>query len=195
MIGKSFAASFAFVLACALLPGWAFAQTAQSEKSPPQTRQELHKDVETTIAHYKNVDPGIARFFKQSVGYVVFPKVGKAGLIVGFGHGDGELFERGRVVGVASITLGTVGLQAGVQEFSEIVFFESPAALDRFKRNKFEFAASASAVIVKAGAASSQKYRDGVAVFTEPRGGAMVEAAVGSQKFTYKPDATQPKKK
>jgi len=191
MTGKS----FAFILAFALLPGSAFAQTAETAKTPEQTRQELRKDVESTIAHYKNADPGIARFFKQSAGYVVFPKVGKAGYIVGFGRGDGELFEKGRVQGVATITVGTVGLQAGVQEYSEIVFFETRAALDRFKQNKFEFAASASAVIVKAGAAASQKYRDGVAVFTQPSGGAMVEAAVGSQKFSFKADAKQPKKK
>jgi len=180
---------FAVILAFALLPGWAFAQTAE------QARLELHKDVESAIAKYKNVDPGIDRFFKKSAGYVVFPKVGKAGLIVGFGHGDGELFEKGRVVGVASISVGTVGLQAGAQEYAEIVFFENRAALDRFKQNKFEFAASASAVIVKAGAAASTNYRDGVAVFAEPSGGAMVEAAVGGQKFSYKADAKQPKKK
>jgi lipid-binding SYLF domain-containing protein len=191
MTGKSFALPFAFVLACALLPGSAF---AQSEKTPEQTRMELHKEVQSTIAHYKNTDPGIDRFFKKSAGYVVFPKVGKAGLIGGFGHGDGELFERGRVVGVASISVGTVGLQAGAQEYSEIVFFENRAALDRFKQNKFEFAASASAVIVKAGAAASENYRDGVAVFTQPSGGAMVEAAVGSQKFNFKADAKAPKK-
>ncbi len=181
---NSFAAPFVVALACVLLPGWAFAQA----------REELHKDVESTIAHYKNADPGIARFFKQSAGYVVFPKVGKAGLIVGFGHGDGELFDKGRVVGVASISIGTVGLQAGAQEYSEIVFFENRAALDRFKQNKFEFAASASAVIVKAGAAASEKYRDGVAVFTQPSGGAMVEAAVGGQKFSYKADGKKGKK-
>jgi lipid-binding SYLF domain-containing protein len=181
--------SFAVFLAFALLPGWAFAQTGE------QTRQELHKDVQSTIAHYKNADPGTARFFKQSAGYVVFPKVGKAGYIVGFGRGDGELFEKGRVVGVTTITVGTVGLQAGVQEYSEIVFFENRAALDRFKQNKFEFAASASAVIVKAGVAATAKYRDGVAVFAEPSGGAMAEAAVGSQKFNFKADAKQPKKK
>ena len=109
MTGKSFALPFAFVLACALLPGSAF---AQSEKTPEQTRHELHKEVETTIAHYKNTDPGIDRFFKKSAGYVVFPKVGKAGLIVGFGRGDGELFERGRVVGVATITVGTSSTSA-----------------------------------------------------------------------------------
>jgi lipid-binding SYLF domain-containing protein len=192
MTPKSFAVPFAFALACAFLPA---SVSAQAEKTPAQSRQELHKEVESTIARYKNTDPGIERFFKKSAGYVVFPKVGKAGLIVGFGHGDGELFERGRVIGVASISVGTVGLQAGAQEYSEIVFFENRAALDRFKQNKFEFAASASAVIVKAGTAATTEYRDGVAIFTQPTGGAMVEAAVGGQKFSYKPDAKQPKKK
>jgi len=186
MTGKSFAVPFAFILACAFLSG---SVSAQAEKTPAQVRQELHKDVTQIVARYKKEDPGIDRFFKKSMGYVVFPKVGKAGLILGVGHGDGELFEKGRVVGVASISIGTVGLQAGAQEFSEIVFFENRAALDRFKQNKFEFAASASAVIIKKGTAATTEYRDGVAIFTQPTGGAMVEAAVGGQKFSYKPDA------
>ena len=44
-----------------------------------------------------------------------------------------------------------------------------------------------SAVAVKAGAAANAKYTDGVLVFTEERGGLMLEASIGGQKFTYKP--------
>jgi hypothetical protein len=50
-----------------------------------------------------------------------------------------------------------------------------------------KFAASASAVALKAGAAASAKYEDGVAVFTKPRGGLMVEAAIGGQEFGFVP--------
>jgi lipid-binding SYLF domain-containing protein len=136
----------------------------------------------------KKADPGIDKFFAQSVGYVVFPKVGKVGVIVGGGHGVGEVFEKGVPVGTATLSFGTVGLQAGIQEFSEVIFFQNAAALDRFKQNKFEFSANASAVIVKAGASAAANYRDGVVVFTHSTGGAMVEAAAGGQKFKFTPD-------
>ena len=47
------------------------------------------------------------------------------------------------------------------------------------------FAANASAVAIKTGAAAAAKYEDGVAVFTMPRRGLMAEASIGGQKFTF----------
>jgi lipid-binding SYLF domain-containing protein len=82
-----------------------------------------------------------------------------------------------------------VGLQAGAQTFSQVVFFKDEAALDRFKKNKFEFTANASAVAAKAGASTNADYRSGVAVFTRAEEGVMAEAAIGSQKFKYTAEA------
>jgi hypothetical protein len=42
-------------------------------------------------------------------------------------------------------------------------------------------------VAIKSGASADAKYADGVAVFTLTRAGAMAEASVGGQKFTYTP--------
>ncbi|MEA2734956.1 MAG: hypothetical protein QOE14_1407, partial [Humisphaera sp.] len=58
---------------------------------------------------------------------------------------------------------------------------------DRFRNNQLTFAANASAVAVKKGAASSMKYDNGVAVFVMPRAGLMAELSVGGQKFTFSP--------
>jgi lipid-binding SYLF domain-containing protein len=167
----------------------------KKEPTPAEQRAQLKKDVQSTIAAYKKADPGIDRFFKQSAGYVVFPTVGKVGLIVGVGDAMGEVYEKGKVIGTASMSFATVGLQAGAQEYSEIIFFKDAAAVDRFKQNKFEFTANASAVIVKAGAATANDYRDGVAVFAHPKGGAMAEAAVGTQKFKFTGAQAAAKKK
>ena len=95
------------------------------------------------------------------------------------------------------MTLATVGLQVGGQQYSQIVFFQDQAALDRFKQNKFEFAGNVSAVIAKSGAAVATKYNQGVAVFVDPVKGAMAEAAVGTQKFSFMSDtaAAAPAKK
>jgi lipid-binding SYLF domain-containing protein len=193
MTRRIFVFQLAAVLACGALPVLA-AEKEYKDMTPAEYRQKLHKDAESAIARIKKTDPGIDRFFKDSAGYVVFPRVGKVGFIVGGGGGDGELFEKGHVAGTASITLATVGLQVGAQEFSQIVFFENQASIDRFKQNKFEFTANVSAVIVTAGASKGANYRDGVVVFTHSTGGAMAEVALGTQKFSFKPEGGSAKK-
>ena len=162
--------------------------------TPEQQRAQARKEVPATVAAFKKADPGIDKFFAQSAGYVVFPKIGKVGFVVGGGHGIGEVFEGGKSIGTATTSFGTVGLQAGIQEFSEIIFFQNAATLDRLKKDKFEFTANASAVILKAGASASANYRDGVVVFTRASGGAMAEAAVGGQKFKFTPEGMAAKK-
>jgi lipid-binding SYLF domain-containing protein len=160
----------------------------KEKKSPAELRQKLAADVQGTIARFKKTDPGIERFLKESAGYAVYPTIGKLGFILGGGYGEGEVYESGKLAGVTSLSFGTVGLQAGAQEYSEIVFFKDTAALERFKQNKFEFDASASAVVWKSGAAAANDYRGGVAVFVLAKGGVMAEAAVGGQRFTFKPE-------
>lgn len=192
MTKRIFVIRLAAVLAFAALPGTAFTQ--EKQLTPEEQRAQLRKDTPVTIASYRKADPGIARFFKNSAGYVVFPRVGKVGFIFGGGHGAGEVYEKGKLIGTATITLATVGLQIGAQEFSQIIFFENAAALGRFKQNKFEFTANVSAVIITAGASDAANYRDGVVVFTQPRGGAMAEAALGTQKFSFTPEGRAGKK-
>jgi lipid-binding SYLF domain-containing protein len=181
------ALQLALVAACITLPGAAYAQAEQKRLSAAEYRQELAKNVQATIARYRKIDPGIERFFKESTGYVVFPNIGKAGFIVAGGHGDGEVFEKNKLIGTASVTIATIGLQAGIQDFSQIVFFQNQAAVDRFKQNRFEFATNVSAVILAAGASKGKNYTDGVVVFGHPNAGAMAEIALGTQKFNFKP--------
>ena len=188
MLKRTFLA--ALTLAFALLPYPAAAQgTNKPKKSPEVLRHELNAGVQATVERFKKTDPGIERFFKESAGYVVFPTVGKLGFILAGGYGEGEVYEAGNLIGVASVSFGSVGLTAGAQEYSEIVFFQDKAAVERFKQNKFEFDAAASAVVWKSGAASSANYRNGVVVIVHPKGGVMLEASVGGQKFSFKAES------
>jgi len=79
----------------------------------------------------------------------------------------------------------TVGFQLGGQSYSEVIFFEQANTLDGFKKGDFAFAAQASAVAVTAGASADAAYRNGVAVFTQAKGGLMYEASIGGQKFSF----------
>src|SRR4026209_1248836 len=151
-----------------------------------------------TIAVFKD-SPGSALFFDKAYGYAVFPTIGKAGLVVGGAHGTGRVYEKGQYVGDTSLTPLSGGFQAGGQAFSEIIFFENKAALDKFTAGNFELAATAQATAITATApptagtpgagatASATKneatttnaaYNDGMAVFTVAKGGLMYEASV-----------------
>lgn len=151
-----------------------------------QEKSKILADAQTAKAAFITADPGLANLFNSSYGYVIFPHIGKGAIIIGGGHGNGAVYEGGNAIGMAKITQLTVGAQIGGQAFREVIFFENKDALDRFKQNKFEFSAQASATAAKSGASANAQYRDGVQVFTEEINGLMVEASIGGQKFKYK---------
>ena len=125
-------------------------------------------------------------YFKEAVGYVVFPNVGKVGIGIGGARGSGEVFKDHKVIGSATLTQLSVGFQLGAQAFSQIIFFQNKNDLNRFTEDNFEFDASASAAFVTEGANASADYSNGAAVFTFSKGGLMYEASIGGQKFSYK---------
>lgn len=143
--------------------------------------------VQDAIDRAKTADSGLAEFFEKSVGYAVFPTVGKGAIGVGGAYGKGQLYENGRLVGYCTLTQATIGLALGGQTYTEFIFFETAEALERFKSGNFAFAAQASAVALKSGAAANARYEGGVAVFTMGEAGLMYEASIGGQKFTYEP--------
>jgi lipid-binding SYLF domain-containing protein len=114
--------------------------------------------------------------------------VGKGGYVVGGSYGRGVVYRAGGTIGYADITQATVGFQFGGESYMEVLAFETSEDLDRFTAGRLTFAANLSAVILKTGAAASAQYTEGVAIFAKPIGGAMVEAAVGGQQFTYVPE-------
>jgi lipid-binding SYLF domain-containing protein len=150
-----------------------------------------------------------AAFFSHSYGYAIFPSVGKGGLVLGAAHGVGRVYiSRGpKCIGDTAITQVSVGLQAGGETFAEIIFFQNKDAVRDFTSGDYEFGADVSAVVVTAGASGQAPttgntassggkkddtmgaYHKGLAVFTIIKGGAMLQAAVGGQKFSYKPRA------
>jgi lipid-binding SYLF domain-containing protein len=171
------------------------AQPAQEETpkkpvdTPPKGETELEQKAYAAITMFKETDPEMKRFFDDSKGYAVFPKVGKGGLIVGGAHGEGVVYERGafgtKVIGYTELSQGSIGLQAGGQVFSEIIFFQTEDALEKFKKGTTEFAGTASAVAASAGASADADYEAGVAVFTAGESGLMVQASIGGQGFSF----------
>lgn len=165
----------------AALPACSTEPKTAAEKST------LSANTDAALVSFKNADPSLAEVLNKSAGYVVFPEVGKAGFVIGGANGRGELYQNGVKVGYADISQATIGLQAGAQTFSELIVFLTSEQLEKFKTGKFEFAANVSAVAAKAGAAATADYSKGAVAFTQTKGGLMAEAAIGGQKFNYKP--------
>ncbi len=153
---------------------------AQSKKD-----NKIMADAKDAKAKLLMEDASLQDFFDNSAGYVIFPNVGKGGLIVGASAGNGVLYENDVAQGMAKLKKVSVGLQAGGQAIIEIIFFKDENALMGFKDGDFEFSAGVSAVVLKSGKAKNAKYEDGIAVFALPKAGLMAEAAVGGQKFSY----------
>lgn len=160
------------------------AEPAMAEK--PAGRAPTAK-VKETIAAVLALQPDLKDYFDKAAGYAVFPSVGKGAFIVGGAHGNGELIYHGSAVGTTEISEISVGLQAGGQEFSEVIFFESDSDVEEFKSGKTEFSSGFSAVAIVDGPTSKPPYREGVVVFTMTKGGLMAEMSVGGQKFKFKP--------
>ena len=100
----------------------------------------MRKDVPETIASYKKTDPAIDRFFKDSVGYVVFPRIGKVGFIVA-AVTAWEKFTRRAVGRHATITMATVACKSARRIQRDHLFPGSGRARS-LKQNKFEFTAT-----------------------------------------------------
>jgi len=164
-------------------------------------------DYNATVKTFKESSV-VKPFFGNSYGYAVFPTIGKGGIGIGGAHGSGKVYAGGKVTGDTSMTQLTIGFQLGGQAFSQIIFFKDERAYKEFISGEFEFSAQASAVAITAGAqakagtggstagatskgdAGSQakvEYQKGMVVFTHAKGGLMYEAALGGQKFSYKP--------
>jgi lipid-binding SYLF domain-containing protein len=151
--------------------------------------EELHEESKATVRRMTEEDPGLRPLLEKAHAYAVFPSVGKATAVLGGAYGKGEVFQGDQLVGYAGLAQLTLGVQIGGQTFSEIVLFQDKAAFDRFKAGRTAFAANASAVLVKAGAAATSNYDTGAMVFVSSEGGMMLEAAIGAQKFVFKPAA------
>lgn len=162
--------------------------TGAACSTAPETREgkaEMRRTSAEALNQAQQNDPSLRNLIEASAGCAVFPSIGKGAVGIGGAYGKGDLYQNGAVVGYCDMTQGTIGFQLGGQAYTEILVFENPAAVERFKNGNFRFDAQATAVALKSGAGANAKFVNGVAVFTMDEAGLMFEAAVGGQKFSY----------
>ncbi len=140
------------------------------------------KDAKATISKSHS---NIAELFNTSIGYAIFPNVGKGAYIIGAASGNGTVYQKGTLIGYSSMKQVDVGLQAGGKAYIEVIFFQTEDALNRFKSGSYELSGNASAVLLEEGVSRDVEFRDGVGIVTMPKAGAMAGISVGGQKFEF----------
>jgi len=148
---------------------------------------DLEKDCNATLSEMIARVSKLQTYKDKSYGYAIYPKITKAGLVVGGAGGKGLVYKHQQIVGSSKLGQGSFGLQAGGQQYGEVIFFENEESFNRFTSGKFKFNAQASATAIGDGATADFSYQEGVAVFTMAKGGLMLEASIGGQNFSFVP--------
>jgi lipid-binding SYLF domain-containing protein len=116
----------------------------------------INHDVDWALRTLYSSQPKARQLGQRAEGVLVFPKIVKAGLIIGGQGGDGALRVGGKTVGYYNIAAASFGLQAGVQTFSYAMFFMTASSLKYLSSSDgWSIGSGPSVVVVDKGAAAS----------------------------------------
>src|SRR5262245_13363943 len=150
--------------------------------------QGLEGDAEAALKSLYRSTPAAKNLGSKASGILVFPKIIKAGFLVGAQYGDGTLFKNGRPAGRYNIAAGSYGFQAGVQGFAYAMFFMTDSALSYLENSAgFEIGAGPSVVVVDSGKAktlTTTTARDDVYAFVFGQKGLMAGVGLQGSKIT-----------
>jgi len=146
----------------------------------------INQEYTKTIKHFMGMSPRMTQLVHKSYAHVVFPTIGKGSLVFGYASGEGRAFIRGGIwTGNVSMTQYTVGAQFGGSAYSEIIFFKTRAAFERFKLGEWEDSNQLSVVPFYSGLSADVNFDDNIEVYTSSKAGFMLEASTGAQSFEY----------
>jgi len=126
----------------------AFSLAIPVERAQAASASELAADGNAALQRLYGHSPRARELSRKAVAILIFPKITKAGFLVGGQGGNGVLFMGGRPAGYFSIYAGSFGLQAGVQQFSYAQFIITRSALDYMRKSEGWAIGSGPSVVV-----------------------------------------------
>jgi lipid-binding SYLF domain-containing protein len=125
-------------------------------EAPAATAAQLNADGKAALNRLYAQSSKASRYGRSARAILVFPKIVKAGLVVGGQGGEGVLLVRGRATGYYKISAVSYGLQAGGQSFSYALFFMNDKALAYLdKSDGWAIGSGPSVVVIDKGKAAS----------------------------------------
>jgi lipid-binding SYLF domain-containing protein len=96
------------------------------------SKEEIDASVKEALATLYQESSAAKDLGAKASGILVFPKVTKAGIGIGGEFGEGALLVGGKTQGYYSTAAGSIGLQLGVQQKSQVIMFMNRKELDKF---------------------------------------------------------------
>ena len=153
-----------------------------------QDRGALEADAKRAYDNLIAQVPAANALNKDAVAVLVFPKIVKAGFMIGAQTGNGVLFRGGRAAGYYNTSGASYGLQAGAEEFGNAMFFMNEKALKALTESDgFEVGVGPSVTVVDEGFAKSMStmtMKDDVYAFIFGQKGLMAGVGVKGNKIT-----------
>jgi lipid-binding SYLF domain-containing protein len=140
-----------FVLICLVCLAPGIATLARADDA--SKRAGIDSSVDSALSNLYASVPGSQGVVGRAAGVLVFPKIAKAGFIVGGATGDGALRIGGKTAGYYNTSGLSFGLQAGAEEHAMAIVFMTRDALQHFQNSDgWDAGADASVAVVQVGA-------------------------------------------
>ena len=149
---------------------------------------EIDQQVDSALATLTRESDAAANLAKTAKGILVFPKIIKAGLLVGGQYGKGALRVNNETAGYYETVAASYGLQAGVQSFGYALFIMSDEAFEYLNRSDgWEIGVGPSVVVVDEGLArtlTTTTTQEGIYAFIFGQKGLMAGLGIQGSKIT-----------
>lgn len=152
------------------------------------SRTEIDARVRAAIDRMYLEHPASRELAGRSVGMLVFPRVIKAGFILGGESGEGALVLDGTPVDYYRASAVSLGLQIGGQAKTEIVMFMNNDVLQQFRQSRgWEAGVDGNIAIAEFGAGktvNTHSARDPIIAFVFDNRGLMYDLSIEGTKFS-----------
>ncbi len=149
---------------------------------------QIDEKADEALVQFKKDVNGADVFLQKAAGYLVFPRVIKAGIGVGGETGEGALRVGGETVDYYRTTSGSIGFQLGAQAKSIVIVFMTSEALEKFRNaSGWKVGVDGSVALVDIGAGKtidSTNIKDPVVGFIFGSKGLMYNLTLEGSKFS-----------
>ena len=107
----------------------------------------INRDAELVLQTLFEIDPDTVSIYKNAPATLIIPRITKAGFLLGGAYGEGVLRINEAPVDYYSLASASYGFQIGAQQYSNIIFFMTEEALQKFRvKDGWELGADAEVV-------------------------------------------------
>ena len=107
----------------------------------------INRDAEIALQNLFEIDPNTISIYKNAPATLIIPRITKAGVVLGGAYGEGVLRINEAPVDYYSLASASYGFQVGAQQYSNIIFFMTEEALQKFRvKDGWELGADAEVV-------------------------------------------------